>query len=103
MLVNTLTATVVIMSLIIFINIYLIYHVQKKYSLLKTRTNILSHDIRSSLVMFNLTLGSLKELAMTKKKDNKESNISLNDLPILIEVLDEAEGNIFRSINQWNV
>ncbi|MCL4418142.1 MAG: hypothetical protein M1365_15895 [Actinobacteria bacterium] len=102
MLVNTLTATVVIMSLIIFINMYFIFQIHKKYSLLKTRTNILSHDIRSSLVMFNLTLGSLKELAMTKK-DNKESTISLNDLPILIDVLDEAERSMFRSINQWNV
>jgi hypothetical protein len=53
--------------------------------------------------MFNLTLESLKELTMTKQRKNKEGNISLTDLPILIEILDEAERSIFRSINQWNV
>lgn len=91
------------MSLIICIILYYIFHTHKKYILLKARTNILSHDIRSSLVMFNLTLESLKELTMTKQRKNNEGNISLTDLPILIEILDEAERSIFRSINQWNV
>jgi PII-like signaling protein len=53
--------------------------------------------------MFNLTIESLKELTMTKKRENNESNISLTDLPTLIEILDEAERSISRSINQWNV
>lgn len=103
MLINILTATVAIMSLIIFTVLCFIFHFYKKYSSLKKRTNILSHDIRSSLVMFNLTIESLKELTMTKKRENNESNISLTDLPALIEILDEAERSISRSINQWNV
>ena len=103
MLLNILTTTIVIMSLIICIIFYYFFHTHKKYILLKTRTNILSHDIRSSLVMFNLTLESLKELTMTNQRKNNEGNISLTDLPILIEILDEAERSIFRRINQWNV
>lgn len=103
MLINILIGMVFIMSSIIFIVLYRSFYDYKKYNVLKIKTNILTHDIKSSLVMFNLTLKSLKELVVTTENQNdEESFISFADLPSLIEVLDEAEKNIFRSISQWN-
>ena len=73
----------------------------ERHDLLKIKTNLLAHDIKSSLVIITLTLKSLKELPI--KTENKKSHISLEDLPSLITVLDGAERNIFQSIKQWNV
>jgi hypothetical protein len=97
-----LITAVFIILLVIIIVLYNFFQLYKKYHSLKIKTNILSHDITSSLVIFNLILESLTELIGPQPQKNEGNVISLEDLPSLIEVLDEAKQSILQSINRWN-
>lgn len=83
---------VLVISLLMSLNLY------KKYQKLKIKTSVSCHDIRASLAILNLILGSLKELITPEKK----SQISLADLPALIEILEEAKNNLSQTVNQLN-
>ena len=85
--------TLLILFLLI-ISICKIIHTNKKLNAIHLKTEELYHDINSSLVIFKLTLDSLKDLSLEIHKDNLIS---------LINSLDESVHHMEKSFRHWNL
>lgn len=85
----------------IFVWLYFLYRKNKEKMNVVINKNIFTHDVRSSLATIDLVLESLSELVPTNAKE-KPNGITLEDLPSLIDILNESKKNILVSINQFD-
>ena len=87
-------------SLIILCAFTAIYF-HRKYIRLEIDVKLLTHDIKSSLAIFNLALQTLRERLDPKVISNTLKDID-DDFPVLLDILEKANNNILQSVNSWN-
>ncbi|WP_425169686.1 hypothetical protein [Legionella sp.] len=88
-----LSCLTLLVLLLLIISICKLNHTNQKLKTIQTKSDRLYHDINSSLVIFKLTLESLKDFSF----ENQE-----NDPISLIEALEESIGYMEESFRHWN-
>ncbi len=85
-----------ILILINLMSLSLIYFLIKKNFVQKKNKEVFIHDIKASLTTVDLIIESLKESMSV----NNEKCLLCEDLPKLLNILDESRKSILRSIRR---
>lgn len=85
-----------ILVLINIISLSLIYFLMKKNFIQKKNKEVFIHDINASLTTVDLIIESLKEAISV----NNEKCLRCEDLPKLLNILDESKKSMLRSMKR---
>lgn len=97
---DMLIGTIIIVLMLQTFFLLLIYKLKKRINVFEKRNNMLSHDLKTLLATFRLTLDGLKNNEYFNVAMKNEGTVVRGGLPTLIELFDGIGQGMVNSINK---